>query len=574
MNRQHLQLELLDPVAHLLKATLVIQSAQTQTLTLAFARWIPGSYLLRDFARHIIGLSATNAKGDSIELTRLDLSRWQFKAPAGEVHIHYQLYAYDASVRANYFCPSYAFINPAATAFFIEEWRDHPYQLSLRPSPQHSSWQVDTTLTQVNCDKDGFGLYQATNFDDLIEHPLLISAGKRIDWMVDDMPHRMVFVDEAPLSDIDENRLIADLTAICSAQHDFWAGKKPYDRYLFQVMVSQDGYGGLEHNQSTALMTSRKSLPRYINHDSAAYEDYLGLCSHEYFHSWLVKRIKPHNLIQPIFHDAPITPLLWIFEGFTSLYDDWFLFRSGLIHYPALLKRWGDTLTRTLTTQGGQWQSLAQASEEAWIKFYQPHENSANTTVSYYTRGAAVALLLWQQLAQQGQHLDDLLKHWWQQWQNNDYQGLSPSALIDDLTNICPSTNWAEWLDRIVHEPTPDLIQQLSQALAYLGVQISEENTFSLGVAWQENNGIWVKQVSNNGPAHRAGLQVGDELIAINGWRINQKSHIDTWLQNAQANAQPLQLTINHKGYLQTHWIMPTALCSKIILQPINEQPS
>lgn len=553
-----LTLKLIDPAAHLIRAELTLLNDKAQNLTLSLPRWIPGSYLVRDFAKHIAKLSAVDGQGNAIELVRLDLSRWQLNAPVGEVHIDYELYAYDASVRANYFCPSYAFINPAASAIYVEQWRNEPYALTVELPTLAQDWQVYTTMCPHPSPIPLH--YQAKSIDDLIEHPLLIGKGVIIDWQVADMPHRMVLVDEAPLSAIDSARIIEDLTAICGTQHQFW-GNPPYPNYLFQVMVSHDGYGGLEHNNSTALMTSRASLPRLNQAPSKAYEDYLGLCSHEYFHAWLVKRIKPDVLLKPNLQDAVLTPMLWVFEGFTSLYDDWFLLRSGLINTTQLLARWSDSLTRTLVTKGGNSQSLADSSVEAWIKFYQQNENSANSQISYYTRGAVVALLLLSELTKHGKHLDELLKLWWNQWQQPDYKGLNNHFLVQDLQSLCPQVDWHTWLRKQILMPNPNIVAQLTEALASLGLSLTATEKPSLGCKLaEEANALIVKQVTIDGTAHQAGLQVGDELIAMNGWRVRTTTQVEEILHNWQAQPQTLALniTFNHKAFLQQSLLLPT----------------
>jgi predicted metalloprotease with PDZ domain len=550
-----LTLKLIDPIAHLIEAKLTLINDRPQNLTLALPRWIPGSYLVRDFAKHIAKLSAVDEQGNPIDLVRLDLSRWQCQAPVGDLHINYELYAYDASVRANYFCPSYAFINPAASAIYVEQWRDEPYSLTVELPALAQDWHVYTTMSPSPNALN----YHVNNVDELIEHPLLIGKGLVIDWQVADMPHRMVLVDEAPLSNIDSAKLIEDLTTICSAQHRFW-GNPPYPNYLFQVMVSSDGYGGLEHTNSSALMTSRASLPRLNQTLSKAYEDYLGLCSHEYFHAWLVKRIKPDVLLKPNLQEAVLTPMLWVFEGFTSLYDDWFLLRSGLIDHPKLLARWSDTITRTLVTKGGKRQSLADSSVEAWIKFYQQNENSANSQISYYTRGAVVALMLCAELVKNDMHLDDLLKLWWRQWQQYDYKGLNHHLLMKDLQSLCPQVNWQTWLDEQVLMPNPNSVTQLTEALASLGLSLTATEKPSLGCKLaEEASTLIVKHVTIDSPAHRAGLQIGDELIAINGWRVRSNLQVEEILHNWQAQPQTLALniTFSHKAFLQQSVLLP-----------------
>jgi predicted metalloprotease with PDZ domain len=574
IGQQILTLSLNDTSAHIISAQLQIKNPVAQPLVLALPRWIPGSYLLRDFAKHLFALSVADEQGHALTIERLDLSRWQIDAPIGTINVRYQLYAYDASVRGNYFCADYAFINPAATALMVEAWREAPYHLQLAESDFIQSASIYTTLPMI--DKVPAS-YMASDYDALIEHPLLIGKSNVLvlDWMVYDMPHRMVLVDEVPLPMIDRQQLIDDLTLICQQQHDFWQGDRPYHQYLFQVMVSADGYGGLEHLNSTALMTSRASLPLFASDkQDKAYLDFLALCSHEYFHAWMVKRIKPSNLIRPNLHTAEITSLLWIFEGFTSLYDDWFLQRAGHIDEPALLARWSDTLTRTLIHPGGDIQSVADASREAWIKFYQPNENSSNSSVSYYTRGAALALALWATLTEHGKHLDDLLHNWWQRWLM-DGEGLTEQRLIADLQTLTSAVDWHAWLNTHVYAPDGQLLAHLAACLPILGIQLSTETRLQLGISWEEQpSGLWIKSVCTQGPAHYAGVCVGDELIAIDGWRIQRQIDINRLLDHwqRQSPATPMLFTVNHKGRLKQHRLMPMEQVTSVKLTGSSNQ--
>ena len=559
--RQALTLTIADTISHRVHAQLTLSNDQAQTLTFCLPRWIPGSYLLRDFARHISNLTATDSTGQLIELTRTALGSWTCEAPAGSIIIDYDVYAYDASVRACYVVPSYAFINPAACALYVDAWRDSPYAITLQATPPSELWQVHTTLPSVAINEMGFGTYQANSYDHLIDHPLLMGNGVIIDWHSAGIAHRMVLVDEAPLNTIQCDKLIKDLQAICESQHTFW-GNPPYERYLFQVMVSNDGYGGLEHSDSTALMTSRNSLPYVHATNASAYEDFLALCSHEYFHAWMVKRIKPAEFVRPDLQQAVITPLLWVFEGFTSLYDDWFLHRSGRIGTQQLLTRWSDTLNRTLPHAGAKVQSLADASQEAWIKFYQPNENSNNSQVSYYTRGAAVAIALLCECVKNRQHLDDLLQLWWCDWQENPTHGITQDQMMQQLTQIVPSVDWSAWFTSHILTPDSYLQQTLSDSLSQLGLQLSVHFTHDTGLTLaEEKTGLMVKRVAEHSPAHAAGILVGDELLAVNQWRTQHvgdlEKHLLT-LNKPEQSKTSIDILLNRKGYLTTTALIPS----------------
>lgn len=212
-------------------------------------------------------------------------------------------------------------------------------------------------------------------------------------------------------------------------------------------------------------------------------------------------------------------------------------------------------------TKGGEHQSLSDSSIEAWIKFYQQNENSANSQISYYTRGAVVALLLLSELTKHGKHLDDLLKIWWYQWQQTDYKGLNNQNLTKDLQNLCPQVDWHTWLDKQILMPNPNIVAKLTEALASLGLLLTTTEKPSLGCKLaEETNALIVKQVIINSPAHQAGLQVGDEIIAINDWRVRTNTHIEqaleTWASKQTKTA--INITLNHKGFLQRIVLLPT----------------
>lgn len=589
MNTQHLHLTLADPVGHLLDARLTLSLSAPQTLTLMLPRWIPGSYLLRDFARHLQDLRASDHQGHALPLERTGLGRWQLQAPAGEVRIDYRVYAFDASVRSCLFTPAYAFLNPAACALVVEDWRDDAYELTLAPVEHptiNAPWQVHTTLPTVDTDVRGFGHYRSDTYDQLIDHPLLIGDGVILDWESAGIAHRMVLVDERPPQLLDVARLTQDLNAICTSQHQFWRGQPLFSRYLFQVMVTPSGYGGLEHSDSTALMTSRNSLPSSGRTDSKAYEDFLGLCSHEYFHAWMVKRIRPQVFHRPNLQEAVLTPLLWIFEGFTSLYDDWFLYRSGRIGCDALLARWSDTFSRTLAQGGGAHQSLSDASIEAWIKFYQPHEHSPNSSVSYYTRGAATAFVLLAELVRHERHLDELLSLWWQGWQQHPEVGMTSESLLADLHTLVPDNDWHGWLATHVNQPNSQLLTQLIEACHTLGLQVQQLEGGTLKAGGQPNlpvdlgmrlaeegNRLLIKQVRLASPAHSAGLQVGDELLGVEGERLTQLSQLENWLQRHCARldetSPPLALTLSRQDHLIKRQLIPAPMALGWQLQQV-----
>ncbi len=406
------RLDVADAHAHLFRVTLTVpQPAAQQRLSLPV--WIPGSYLVREFARHLSQLEAKQGTR-AVPITQIDKATWE-AACTGQaaLTVSYLVYAFDTSVRAAFLDANRGFFNGTSTFLRVHGREAEPHALELRALPK--GWQVATALPATKVNAAGVGRYEAANYDELVDHPVELGSFWRGSFNACGVPHE--FVVAGALPDFDGERLLADATRICEANIRFWVGrKKPhFSRYVFLLNAVDDGYGGLEHRASTALICGRRDLPQLGRTElSDGYVTLMGLISHEYFHTWNVKRLRPAEFTRYDYTQENYTELLWFFEGFTSYYDDLLLLRAGRIDEARYLKLVGKTGSNVLAMPGRQVQSVAQASFDAWVKYYRSDENTPNATISYYTKGSLVALCLDLTLRAEGRGtLDDVMRGLW-----------------------------------------------------------------------------------------------------------------------------------------------------------------
>ena len=392
----------IDPKAHLFEVVCDIAAPDAGGQRFSLPAWIPGSYMIREFARNIVSLVGECRDGPVV-LTKRDKHTWDAAPCDGPLRLRYRVYAWDWSVRAAHLDETHGFFN--GTSVFVQvagrEDDAHDVEIAAPAGRGYRDWRVATTLPEAGATRHGFGAYRAANYDALIDHPVEMGAFRLERFDAAGVPHEIAYSGVVP--NLDAARIDADLAVLCAAQIRFFAepgkakrGGAPFDRYLFLTAVAGEGYGGLEHRSSTALLCSRDALPAVGDppERSSAYLTFLGLVSHEYFHSWNVKRMKPAAFAPYDLARENYTSLLWIFEGFTSYYDDLFLVRTGLATEEQYLGMLAKTIDDVAAGAGRTTQSVAESSFDAWIKYYRQDENTPNAVVSYYKKGSLVALCL------------------------------------------------------------------------------------------------------------------------------------------------------------------------------------
>ncbi|MFT4241659.1 MAG: peptidase M61 [Acidovorax sp.] len=530
----HYRIEPADLHAHLFRVTLTIHApAAGQELSLPV--WIPGSYLVREFARNLQDLKARQGRR-AVPLAQLDKHRWRADSrPGTPLVLTYAVCAYDASVRTAWLDTARGFFNGTSLCLRVHGQERAKHTLEVASTPATAHWSVATGLAAVKADKQGFGLYAAADYDELVDCPVELGTFWQGRFTACGVPHRFVVAGAAP--SFDGKRLLADAQKICETAIRFWhgSGKPPIKNYLFLLNAVGDGYGGLEHCNSTALICGRRDLPRVgESKPGEGYTTLLGLISHEYFHTWNVKRLRPAEFASYDYARENYTELLWFFEGFTSYYDDLLLRRAGLIDDAAYLKLLTKAINQVLQTPGRHVQTVAQASFDAWVKYYRQDENTPNATVSYYTKGSLVALCLDLALRRDGRTtLDAVMRALWQRCAGGPMAEADLRTVLQDLAGRSFDAELAQW----VHG-TADL--PLAELLAAHGVTLKAETpqlAQRLGLRVAENHSVQIKVVLRGGVAEKAGMAAGDEWLGLEvagqGWRIQQLADVGFYAGSA-----------------------------------------
>ena len=555
----HYRVDVSATRSHTLRVTLTVPQPQSQQL-LSLPVWIPGSYMVREFGRHLSGLRARQGNR-ALEVAQLDKTTWSVDCGGrGALVVDYEVYAFDTSVRTAFLSTERGFFNNTSVCLRVHGRERQAHRLSLVGLP--AGWAVATAmpLDDAVASKGagagaGAGLtsrrrehhHVAADYDELVDHPFEIGPFWRGEFKAAGAVHEFVVAGAWP--GFDGTRLMRDAQRICTEHIRFWhgpRGKPPFRRYVFMLNVVEDGYGGLEHRASTALIAARRDLPR-IGDDSTSegYLTLLGLISHEYFHTWNVKRLKPAELCALDYTRENYTRMLWFFEGFTSYYDDLALVRARLIDGGRYLKLLAKTATGVRGMPGRGVQSVAQASFDAWNKYYRQDENTANATVNYYTKGAQVALALDLTLRREGRgSLDAVMRHLWQRGGRARDPGdigiteADVAAALHEVGGRSFERELREW----VHG-TGDL--PLTPLLHTMGIQAGQEPLklsarWGLRVAEGPVTGCQVRAVLRGSAAEQAGLCAGDEILAVQGWRVRRLDEAAQWLDRAMSEVDVL----------------------------------
>ena len=573
----HYRIAPLNLHAHLFEITLTVAQPQPSQ-TVSLPAWIPGSYMIREFARHLQRLTASQ-QGRSVQIQQIDKATWQVECQADQpLVLRYEVYAFDTSVRTAWLDAQRGFFNPTSLCLMVrgQEGQPHTVQLTPPAPPQSKTWRVATALAPVQTNARGFGTYRAADYDELADSPVELGDFWEGEFMACGIPHRLVVAGAPPT--LDAARLLADTQKICETAIRFWhptatqRAHVPHAHYVFMLNTVADGYGGLEHRASTALICSRKDLPRVG--DARATEGYitlLGLISHEYFHTWNVKRLRPAEFTRYDYSRENYTQLLWFFEGFTSYYDDLLLRRAGLIDDATYLKLLSKTWQQVLQTPGRHLQSVAEASFDAWMKYYRQDENTPNATVSYYTKGALVALCLDLTLRAHGQSLDDILRALWARTQG----GPMTEADVMEILRQSKVPGLEHSLQQWVHG-TDDL--PVRALLESQGVACVEENApiaQRLGLRATEQGGIHLKVVLRGSAAETAGMAAGDEWLGIEvqgeSWRLHQLTELECY---APPGAAVLALIARDRRLLKLPLSIPAASMPRLSMADADVSPA
>ena len=555
----HYRIEAADPHARLFTVTLTVAHPQEQQ-ELSLPVWIPGSYLVREFSKNLQRLSAQ--QGRRVPLLQLDKHRWRATCRTDRpLVLTYEVCAYDSSVRTAWLDASRGFFNGTSVCLRVHGQEDAPHALEVASTAATAHWSVATGLTPQSIDKRGFGVYAASHYDELVDCPVEMGTFWSGQFTACGVAHRFVVAGAAP--SFDGKRLLADTQKICETAIRFWhgKGKPPIKNYLFMLNAVHDGYGGLEHRNSTALICGRRDLPRMGQAPATeGYTTLLGLISHEYFHTWNVKRLRPAEFSRYDYSQENYTQLLWFFEGFTSYYDDLLLRRAGLIDDATYLKLLAKATNQVLQTPGRSVQTVAQASFDAWVKYYRQDENTPNATVSYYTKGSLVALCLDLTLRREGKTtLDDVMRALWKRCAGGPMTEADLRAELASLAGRSFDNELDQWVHSTAELPLAELLAAHGVALKPEQPQLAQR----LGLRVTENHSVQLKTVLRGGPAEKAGMAAGDEWLGLQvqgqGWRIARLEDVAFY---AGAATQVTAVVARDGRLLQLPMALPAALAA------------
>ena len=551
------RVEARDVHAHLFDVTLTIAEPQAQQ-RVSLPVWIPGSYLVREFSKQLQHLTVQQGR-TRLAALQLDKCTWQIACKAGKpLVLHYQVYAKDNSVRTAWLDAARGFFNGTSVCLRVEGQEKSLHLLEVVEPVKSRGWSVATGLAALKVNKQGWGTYSAANYDELADCPVELGTFWSGTFTACGVPHRFVIAGALP--GFDGARLLADTKKICEEEIRFWHGNKkpPFTNYLFMLNAVDDGYGGLEHRNSTALICNRKDLPRVGESKvSEGYTTLRGLISHEYFHTWNVKRLRPAEFADYDYTRENYTELLWFFEGFTSYYDDLFLARAGLLDSAGYVKLLNKTINQVMQTPGTQVQSVAQASFDAWVKYYRQDENTPNATVSYYTKGALVALCFDLTLRTGGYTtLDAVMRALWLRCKAGPMGEADFAAVLQTLAKRSFDAELKSWVHGKAELPLRELLTQHGVAVHDDPAQLAHR----LGLRVSETHGVVVKTVLSGGAAEKAGFSAGDEWLGVetvkppSGWRMQR---LDDLLLYAGTAKKVIALVARDKRLVRLELAMP-----------------
>ena len=569
---------------HYLHVTARFETKKPKT-ELMMATWAPGSYLIREYARHIDSMTVTDQAGNPVEFKKTKKNRWMLQTKdVQSVTLKYRLYCNEMTVRTNWTGSAYSMINGAPTFITPVRARNktHSVKLNLPKRWKRSACALQTL--------NGPHEYLAPSYDELVDNPIVAGNIQVYPFDIKGVPHQLINVGESGYWD--GVKAAADLKKMVQAQQEIWR-TIPYKKYLFINMIAEAG-GGLEHDNCTLIMTSRWHF-----RDAKKYQNWLSLASHEFFHTWNVRRLRPKSLLRYDYENEMFTRSLWVAEGVTSYYEDLALARSGLISRQEYLQRLSSTVEAVQAKPGRKVQSLTEASFDTWIKFYRPDENSNNTRVSYYAKGTVAAFLLDARIrtvTKGRRSLDDVMRKMYEEYADSGYTQENFRETASEVAGV----DLSQWFEKAI-----DSTEELDfSEVGVLGVEVadlasaSNDSEPEVAVKKEEANNAtkdeddddqaesdaqivsadkpskpdpkpWVgvggtasgdsmivSSVAPNSPAYKAGIQTDDELIAVNDFRLDGR--ISGRLKQFEIG-EPLEILLSRRGELLRIEVTPEA---------------
>jgi predicted metalloprotease with PDZ domain len=563
----HYTVALPQPANHLFEVSFIIQGWSLDVLDLKFPVWTPGSYLVREYVRHLQSFTALDEQGQPLPWQKIGKNHWQVTTQGhSTLTIQYKIFANELTVRTNHLDITHGYFNPAAMFFRVPGREREAIAITILP-PQN--WHVSTPLAATSQPNT----FLAATFDELVDSPFEIGTHVIYDFEVLGKPHQWAIWGEG---NYNIERLLADTKKIIETEAAIFDGL-PYDRYLFLLHLS-NGYGGLEHKSACSLIYSRFGLQ-----SEDGYQKFMSLVAHEFFHLWNVKRIRPNGLEVFDYDQENYTDSLWFCEGTTSFYDLVIPLRAGIYDGKCYLNKVSEAITQLQTIPGRKIQPVSESSFDAWIKLYRPDANSRNAQVSYYLKGELVSLLLdliIRAQHQNGRSLNDVMQQLWKQFGQPEvgFTRDQLKAIFESVAEIDLTAFWASYIDGIAELPFDEILApfglmlkaEVTHPVPYLGLTVKTEHGAAI-----------IKFVEAGSPAEQAGIEAGDELLAIAAHQESAHFRVSAdQLNDRLQHYQPketIAITVFHQDVLREYAVtlsepLPNRWTLQTIGQPTTAQ--
>ncbi|MCO5230597.1 MAG: hypothetical protein M9958_05535 [Chitinophagales bacterium] len=497
-----------NPELHYVEIELSIVTPINQWVEMYMPVWTPGSYMIREFSRHLDKLSVQNKDNQVVVCDKISKNTWRFFSESSNHIVKYRIYANELTVRTNHVNTEHAMLNGAATYLTVKGYEHHLHQVKFQP---YKDWkEISCSLPQIN----GKWEVVAENYDLLLDSPVEIGNQQIIQFHAGGIPHELVLIGD---SNGDYSLLVNDLRVIIDEEVKLFAYPHPCEKYIFMLHHTDNVYGGLEH-----LNCSVNMVPRWDYFPRDKYLRTISLLAHEYFHLWNIKRIRPLELGPFDYSQENYTRQLWAIEGITSYYDDYFVYLAGVASLDEYLNNLATNLSNVVNSPGNTEQSLGESSFDAWIKYYRGHENTHNNQVNYYTKGANVVIalnLLIMHLTAGQKSLDDVMKVLYEMYLERPTQGYSEGELLEVCEEVTGSS-LGDFFEKYIFG-TEELDYAMYFSFAGLHLQEVIQEEYDLGWVLEERgSSFWVSKVNIGASAANAGLNANDEILALNGYRM------------------------------------------------------
>jgi len=511
------KLHMSKPQNHYFQVEMELNNFKESELEVKMPVWAPGSYLVREFAKNVDLVKATDENGKILSVKKKSKNTWAIsKGKAKKIKVKYEVYAFELSVRTSFIDLTHAYVSGTGVFMYVNNHLSKKGTLEIFPYKDFKTISTSLPRATESVAKDGSEMFAFENYDQLVDCPIEIGNQEVFDFTAAGVKHTVAMYG---VGNYDISRLKTDMARICEAATNVF-GENPNKEYTFIIHNVVDGQGGLEHTNSTTLSVNRWT------YDGSDYIGFLSLVAHEYFHLWNVKRIRPIELGPFNYDEENYTSLLWVMEGFTTYYDELLLLRAGYYTMEEYLPKLQNTINYVEGSVGARVQPVAHASYDAWIKAYRPNENSANTTMTYYSRGQMLASLIDAKIVVKyngTKCLDHFLQLLYNKYYKKLNRGFSDEEFKKELSGFLDEnldSFFAKYIDGTEIAPHNEILSTVGVNVESVG---TAKPSFGAGLR-QEGGKVIVRSVRAGSAAEDAGLSVNDEIIGCNGFRVDQSS--------------------------------------------------